>query len=102
MLQRLESSPSAKGGRRAYDPSPPICRATDGRLPGCIMTPHDFVATWRNNTLTERAASQSHFRDLCALLGLLDPKAADPAGEWFAFNGRATFDLQATMLSRRL
>ena len=49
------------------------------------MTPHEFIATWRNNTLTERAASQSHFRDLCALLGLLDPKAADPAGEWFAF-----------------
>jgi type II restriction/modification system DNA methylase subunit YeeA len=49
------------------------------------MTPHEFVAKWRGNALTERASSQTHFNDLCALLGVLDPKTADPAGEWFTF-----------------
>ena len=49
------------------------------------MSPQDFVAKWRNNTRTERAASQSHFNDLCALLELADPNTADPAGDWFAF-----------------
>jgi len=49
------------------------------------MTPHDFIAKWRHNARTERAASQSHFNDLCALLGLADPNTADPAGDWFAF-----------------
>ena len=49
------------------------------------MTPHDFIAKWRGVELKERSASQSHFNDLCALLGLLDPITADKAGEWFAF-----------------
>ncbi|QGN56181.1 DNA methyltransferase [Novosphingobium sp. Gsoil 351] len=49
------------------------------------MTPHAFTAKWRGNELKERSASQSHFNDLCALLGVLDPISADPLGEWFAF-----------------
>jgi type II restriction/modification system DNA methylase subunit YeeA len=49
------------------------------------MTPQEFVSKWRGNALTERASSQTHFNDLCALLGLPDPKSADPAGEWFTF-----------------
>jgi hypothetical protein len=49
------------------------------------VTPHEFVGKWRGNALTERASSQTHFNDLCALLGVLDPKAADPDGEWFTF-----------------
>ena len=49
------------------------------------MTPHDFIAKWRGVELKERSASQSHFNDLCALLGLADPITADKAGEWFAF-----------------
>ena len=32
------------------------------------MSPHDFVAKWRNAELKERSAAQSHFNDLCALL----------------------------------
>ncbi|MCK0530803.1 class I SAM-dependent DNA methyltransferase [Sphingobium agri] len=40
---------------------------------------------WRNVELKERSASQSHFNDLCALLGILDPVSADPKGEWFTF-----------------
>jgi hypothetical protein len=37
------------------------------------MTPQDFIAKWRVVELKERSASQSHFNDLCALLGLADP-----------------------------
>lgn len=54
------------------------------------MTPHEFIAKWRNNELKERSASQSHFNDLCALLGVVDPIAADPAGEWFTFEKGAS------------
>lgn len=49
------------------------------------MTPHEFLKKWRNVELKERSASQSHFNDLCALLGVLDPVSADPKGEWFTF-----------------
>ena len=54
------------------------------------MTPHEFIRKWRNVELKERTASQSHFNDLCALLGVPDPIAADPAGEWFTFEKGAT------------
>ncbi|WCT71911.1 class I SAM-dependent DNA methyltransferase [Sphingomonas naphthae] len=54
------------------------------------MTPHDFLRKWRHVELKERTASQSHFNDLCALLGVLDPIAADPLGEWFTFEKGAT------------
>jgi type II restriction/modification system DNA methylase subunit YeeA len=49
------------------------------------MTPQQFVAKWKPAALTERVAAQSHFLDLCALLGHDDPVSADPAGEWFTF-----------------
>ncbi len=49
------------------------------------MTPHEFLSKWRHVELKERSASQSHFNDLCALLGVVDPIAADPKGEWFTF-----------------
>ncbi|MEG8015893.1 class I SAM-dependent DNA methyltransferase [Sphingomonas sp. 22R3R2A-7] len=49
------------------------------------MTPHDFLKKWRNVELKERSASQSHFNDVCALLGIEDPVSADPKGEWFTF-----------------
>ena len=54
------------------------------------MTPQEFLNKWRHVELKERSASQSHFNDLCALLGVLDPIAADPKGEWFAFEKGAT------------
>lgn len=50
------------------------------------MTPEQFIEKWRKSELTERAASQSHFNDLCALLGHKTPTDADPKGEWFAFD----------------
>lgn len=49
------------------------------------MTPQEFVSKWRGVELKERSASQSHFNDLCALLGVEDPVTADPLGEWFTF-----------------
>ncbi len=54
------------------------------------MTPQEFIAKWQNTRLNERAASQSHFNDLCALLGVDDPITADPSGDWYAFEKGAT------------
>ena len=54
------------------------------------MTPQEFLNKWRHVELKERSASQSHFNDLCALLGVLDPITADPKGDWFAFEKGAT------------
>lgn len=49
------------------------------------MTPHDFIARWQAADLSERAACQSHFADLCALLGQPKPTDVDPTGSWYAF-----------------
>ncbi len=54
------------------------------------MNPHDFIRKWRGLELKERTASQSHFNDLCALLDVANPIAADPQGEWFTFEKGAT------------
>lgn len=54
------------------------------------MTPQEFITKWRAAELKERSASQSHFNDLCRLLGVADPVTADPKGEWFAFEKGAT------------
>ncbi|MDQ6986454.1 MAG: class I SAM-dependent DNA methyltransferase [Mariprofundaceae bacterium] len=49
------------------------------------MTPEAFIEKWRDSGRGERQASQSHFNDLCALLGETNPTDADHAGEWFCF-----------------
>lgn len=54
------------------------------------MTPHEFISKWRNVELKERTASQSHFNDLCRLIGVDEPIAADPKGEWFTFEKGAS------------
>ena len=54
------------------------------------MSPHAFLEKWRHIELKERSASQSHFNDLCALIGLEDPITADPKGEWFTFEKGAS------------
>jgi len=54
------------------------------------MGPQEFIAKYRDADLKERSASQSHFNDLCRLLGVEDPIAADPKGEWFTFEKGAT------------
>jgi DNA-binding transcriptional LysR family regulator len=54
------------------------------------LTPAEFIAKWRPVELEERSAAQTHFNDLCRLLGLDDPVAADPTGTWFTFEKGAT------------
>lgn len=49
------------------------------------MTPEAFIAKWRASTLTEVAASQSHFIDLCALLEVPAPSDADLHGDEYTF-----------------
>ncbi len=39
------------------------------------MTPQQFVEKWAQTELSERAASQEHFIDLCRLIG-------EPEGGW--------------------
>ncbi|MCL2524948.1 MAG: N-6 DNA methylase [Betaproteobacteria bacterium] len=41
------------------------------------MTPEAFIATWKDNTLTERGGAQAHFDDLCDLLGVAKPRDPD-------------------------
>lgn len=45
----------------------------------------EFVERWKAVTLTERSASQSHFIDLCEVLGQPHPVATDPNGDTFTF-----------------
>lgn len=45
----------------------------------------EFVTRWKASTLSERAAAQSHFIDLCDVLGQPHPAAADQTGDSFTF-----------------
>jgi len=54
------------------------------------VTPDEFIRKWRASTLTERSASQSHFLDLCALLGEATPTDSDPTGAVYTFEKGAT------------
>jgi hypothetical protein len=54
------------------------------------MTPDQFIKKWRGVELKERSASQSHFNDLCALLGEPDPISADKTGDSFTFEKGAS------------
>ena len=56
------------------------------------LTAAEFIDKWRAVTLNERAVSQSHFNDLCALLDEPTPVAADPDGEWYCFERGARKD----------
>jgi type II restriction/modification system DNA methylase subunit YeeA len=49
------------------------------------LTLPDFVSRWKAVTLSERSAAQSHFIDLCDLLGQPHPAAADQTGENYVF-----------------
>ena len=50
-----------------------------------ILTPDEFVRKWRDMALKERSASQSHFNDLCHMLGWPTPTDADKEGAFYAF-----------------
>jgi type II restriction/modification system DNA methylase subunit YeeA len=45
----------------------------------------EFVERWKASTLSERAAAQSHFIDLCEVLGQPHPAAVDQSGDTFTF-----------------
>ena len=49
------------------------------------MTVKDFVAKWQRVSAGETQASQSHFNDLCAVLGVENPIEGDPEGVAYAF-----------------
>jgi type II restriction/modification system DNA methylase subunit YeeA len=49
------------------------------------LTPSRFVERWRVASLSERSGAQSHFIDLCEMLGQPHPAAADGIGERFTF-----------------
>ncbi len=52
------------------------------------MTPADFIAKWKDNSLSERAGAQSHFNDLCDLLGV--DKPSDPDNYCFERGAKKT------------
>ena len=49
------------------------------------LSPQEFVAKWLKVAQKERSASQTHFNDLCGLVGHPTPLEDDPKGERFAF-----------------
>ena len=62
------------------------------------MTPYEFAKKWEQANLSESAASQEHFIDICRLVGEATPAEADPNGDFFTFekslkkeSGRAGF-----------
>ena len=57
------------------------------------MAPHDFILKWKGIQLTERSACQSHFLDLCRLLGQPGPTDADPTGDWYTFEKGVSKDI---------
>ena len=54
------------------------------------MTPQAFLFKWRAAEIGERQAAQSHFNDLCLVLGQQSPTDADPKGEWYCFERGAS------------
>lgn len=54
------------------------------------LTPQEFVSRWKGMALTERASSQSHFIDLCAVLGQPTPTEVDQTGDTYTFEKGVT------------
>jgi hypothetical protein len=50
-----------------------------------LLSLPEFVARWQGSTLSERSAAQSHFIDLCNVLGQPTPAAADQTGAFYTF-----------------
>ena len=55
---------------------------------GAALSVDDFVEKWRSAALRERANAQTHFNDLCAVLGVATPVEEDPSGERYTFEKR--------------
>ncbi len=54
------------------------------------LTPAEFVEKWERASLKERASVQSHFDDLCRMLGYPTPAEADPDGDFFTYEKAVT------------
>lgn len=54
------------------------------------LTAPEFVARWQNCALSERSAAQSHFIDLCDLLGEPRPAEVDQEGKTYTFEKGVT------------
>jgi type II restriction/modification system DNA methylase subunit YeeA len=52
------------------------------------LIPSQFAGRWRVASLSERSGAQSHFIDLCEMLGQPHPAAADAIGERYTFEKR--------------
>jgi hypothetical protein len=52
------------------------------------LTPAAFAAKWKGVETNEKASAQSHFLDLCRMLGEPAPHDADPIGVFYAFEKR--------------
>ncbi len=50
-----------------------------------VLSPRDFVTKWRHVMINESASAQSHFNDLCAVLGQPTPLDLDPHGQFYRF-----------------
>ena len=57
------------------------------------LTPAAFVAKWKRAKLSERAASQEHFLDLCRLLEQPTPAEHDPTGSEYTFEKGITITI---------
>ena len=55
-----------------------------------MMQASDFIRKWEKSELKESAAAQSHFVDLCHLLGVETPTDADAVGDTYCFEKGAT------------
>lgn len=64
------------------------------------MNPDQFIEKWRASTLKERSASQSHFNDLCKLLGVANPTDANLKGERYCFEHGASIKPQAAKVGQ--
>ena len=58
------------------------------------MTASEFQRKWAKVSAKESAAYQSHFDDLCRVLGIAPPLEADPAGETFCYQKRVIKDAE--------
>jgi type II restriction/modification system DNA methylase subunit YeeA len=54
------------------------------------LTVAAFVQRWKINAQSERASAQSHFSDLCEVLGEQSPAESDPTGDRYAFEKRVS------------
>ena len=50
-----------------------------------MVNSYEFAMKWGRAQLSESAASQEHFLDICRLVGEPTPAEADPSGEFFTF-----------------